>query len=133
MTAIIPAIGVIDHAAFNVLLATDLPEVAAEIDDDDRALLHLEMATVARCTCRAIENNDAQMVARYFDFIDRVLSTAASEVENAVYVSYLENVFLWDERSESLAARSKLPARLQVALKDLEAHWASLADASRKP
>src|SRR5262249_40231384 len=60
MGGLIPKAGLIDRVAFDGLLRAELPEVAAGIDDDDRELLHLEMAAVARATCAAIESNDAQ-------------------------------------------------------------------------
>jgi hypothetical protein len=59
--------------------------------------------------------------------METVLSSAAADVENAVYVSYLENVFLWDERPAFSDARKKLPPRLARGLFELEEHFAMLA------
>jgi hypothetical protein len=111
MTDIVVKNGLIDHAAFERLLMSLLPDVVAEIDDDERSLLHMEMSAVARATCRAIENSDANSIRRHFEFIENVLSNAAPDIENAVHVSYLENVFLGEERAAFLRARSALPPR----------------------
>jgi len=126
MTDIVARTNQIDHAAFERLLASTLPSVAAGIDDEDRSLLHMEMAAIARATCRAIENGDEESIRQHFEFIDSVFSKAAPDVENAVYASYLENVFLGEERPAFLRARRELPARLIAALWDQEAHWGSL-------
>ena len=39
------------QAAFEKQLAARFPAIAAEIDDHERDLLHLEMAVLARTTC----------------------------------------------------------------------------------
>jgi hypothetical protein len=59
--------------------------------------------------------------------MERVLLSAASDVENAVHVSYLENVFLGEERPAFLAAREQLPPRLARGLMELEQHFERLA------
>jgi hypothetical protein len=94
-----------------------------EVDDDDRSLLHIEMAGFARLTCRAIDNGDERSMCAHFDFIEAVLSKAAPDVENAIYVSYLENIFLGEQPPAILRARAALPARLSVALSELERHF----------
>jgi hypothetical protein len=122
-----PSATVIDHAAFDRLVMSELPEVAAELDSDDRALLHMEMAAVARATSRAIQAGDLPATAQHFTLMEEVLARADGAVENAVYVSYLENVFLGDERPAFLAARGRLPPRLAKGLVELEEHWEKLA------
>jgi hypothetical protein len=99
-----------NHAAFDRLLTAEFPEAASELDAKDRALLHIEMAAVARATSRAIESGDAAEIARHFTVMETVLSSAAADVENAVYVSYLENVFLWDERPSLLGRPDEITA-----------------------
>ena len=124
--SVVPSANSIDHAAFDRLVTTEFPEAAAELDAGDRALLHMEMAAVARNTSRAIDAGDAAEVARHLAIMEAVLTSAATDVENAVYVSYLENVFLWDERPAFVAARKNLPPRLARALFELEEHFAML-------
>src|SRR4030095_14779235 len=109
------------------LISVEFPEAASELDAEDRALLHIEMAAVARPTSRAIESGDAAEVTRHLAVMEKVLTSAASEVENAVYVSYLENVFLWDQRPAFVAVRENLPPRLARGLFELEEHFAMLA------
>jgi len=82
----------IDRDRFVALLAERFPNVAAAINDCSQGLLHLEMATLARATQAAIDDQDHDTVRRHFHFIDEIFQQAASDVENAVNVSYLENL-----------------------------------------
>jgi hypothetical protein len=110
----------IDHSRFIALLTERFPEIAASIDDDFRGLLHLEVATFARATQPAIDDQDKAKVLRHFKFIDEVFRDASPDVENAINVSYLENL-RFEDRKEALAnARDLLTPRLQVALAELE-------------
>jgi len=124
---VVPSTTVIDRAAFDRLLSVEFPEAASELEAEDRALLHIEMAAVARSTSQAIEAGDAAEVNRHLSVMETVLINATSDVENAVYVSYLENVFLWDQRPAFVAVRQSLPPRLARGLFELEEHFAMLA------
>lgn len=119
--------GLKNQADFERLLRERFPLIAAEIDDVERGLLHLEMAVLARATCRAIEGNDPHQTVEHFQFVDELLSNAGPDLENAVCVSYLENVFLRPGDVQYLMARKLLSERLQNALAELEEHWRNIA------
>ncbi|QEL14106.1 DUF7674 family protein [Limnoglobus roseus] len=110
----------IDHPAFVALLATELREVAVEIDEYSLGLLHCEMATVARCTAAAVEAGDWETVRRHLAFVDRVLRGATPDVANAVYVSYLEHLPLSGDVDDVPKLRALLPVGLAAALWDME-------------
>ena len=116
----------IDHSRFVLLLTARFPEVAATIDDCSQGLLHLEMATLARATQAAIYNQDKATIVRHFLFVDEVLRDAAPDVENAVNVSYLENLRFEGRKAEATKARDLLTPRLRLALLELEEHLARL-------
>ena len=82
----------IDHDGFVAMLVERFPAIAGDIDNSSRGLLHCEMATFARATQLAIDNHDMDTIRRHFEFIDEVFRMATPEVENAVNVSYLENL-----------------------------------------
>jgi hypothetical protein len=132
MTAVVPATNVVDRPEFVRRLGERFPNVAAQIDDVDRGLLHLEMAVFARATAAAIEAGSAILVADFLAFADEILGSADSAVENAIYVSYLENIFLGETREVYLHARRKLPPRLARGLIELEEHFERLAEAAAK-
>jgi hypothetical protein len=127
MAELIRSSGLKDGDDFERLLAERFPAIAAEIDDVERGLLHLEMAVLARATCRAVDRGDSQQVEDHICFVDELLSDAGPDLENAIYVSYLENVFLGSEDPRYLMARTMLSSRLQTALTELEEHWKKIA------
>lgn len=118
----------IDRERFIALLNEQFPEVAAKIDDISEGLLHLEMATFSRETQAAIDAQDNETVKRHFRFIDEVFRDAAPDVENAVNVSYLENLRFDGRKAGPTQARGLLPPRFHQALVDLEEYLAKLYD-----
>lgn len=115
-----------DRDQFIALLTSRFPEVVASIDDSSLGLLHLEMATFARATQSAIDNHDRDAVRRHFQFIDEVFRQAASEVEGAVRVSYLENLRFEGRKAGPTKARELLTPRLEQTLLEVDAYWERL-------
>jgi hypothetical protein len=122
----------IDHNRFISLLTQKFPEVVATIDDCAQGLLHLEMATLARSTQAAINCQDRETIRQHFEFIDVVFRNAASDVENAINVSYLENLYFEGRKAGPTDARRLLTPRLRQALEDLEKYLDQLFDKSRR-
>lgn len=116
----------IDHQRFISLVGEHFLDIAASIDDCRRGLLHPEMGAFAHATRAAIDAQDHETVLRHFRFIDEVFRNAAPDVENAVYVSYLENLRFEGHNAELMKARALLTPGLRQALSDLEAHLAQL-------
>jgi hypothetical protein len=128
MRELVRASGLKDQGYFERLLTERFPAIAAEIDEFERGELHGELAVLARATSRAIEVGDSHQVQAHSGFVDELFSGAASDLENAVYVSYLENVFLGSVDPRYVSARAMLSERLQIALTELEDHWAKVAE-----
>jgi len=122
----------IDHLQFLSLLSERFPDVAASIDECSRGLLHLEMAALARATQVAIDNRDTGTIERHFQFVDEVFRSADADVENAVNVSYLENLRFESRKAAPAKARDLLTPRLRAALKELEEYLSELHQTSRK-
>lgn len=112
----------VDHTRFVAMLTERFPEVAASIDDCAEGLLHLEMAALARATQAAIDRQNKDTLIQHFQFVDEVIRHAAPEVENAVNVSYLENLRF----DGAAAARELLTPRLKVAIIELEEYLEKL-------
>lgn len=68
----------------------------------------------------------------YLGFIDELFRNAPPDLENAIYVSYLEDVFLGPGDERYSCARSMLSHALEAALVEIEGHWKSIAELSRK-
>lgn len=91
----------IDHQRFIALLTERYPDIAASIDDCRRGLLHCEMGAFAHATQIAMDAGDVETVRRHFEFVDELFREAAPDVENAINVSYLENLH-FDGRESKL-------------------------------
>ena len=116
----------IDHPRFIALLTERFPEVVTAIDDCSEGLLHLEMATLARATQAAIDNQDKATVVSHFQFVDEEFRDAAPDVENAVNVSYLENLRFEGRKAAPTRARDLLTPQLRQALIELEKYLARI-------
>jgi hypothetical protein len=116
----------IDHPRFIALLTERFPAVAGDIDDCSRGLLHLEMAALARATQAAIDSGDRETMRQHFEFIDKVFCQATPDVENAVWVSYLENLRFESGTVGTAEARTLLTSRLRQALAELDEYLARL-------
>ena len=128
--------GLSDQRSFEQQLAARFPAIAAEVDDHERGLLHGEMAVLTRATCCAIENGCGDEVRAHFAFVDEMFSNAAPDLENAIYMSYLENVLIRLEDDRYRSARAQLPTKLEAALVEPEAHWQQLGkcqESQRQP
>ena len=110
MTDFVHGDGAEGQRHFEELLTHCFPGIAGEINEIERGLLHLEMAAFARATCAAIDNKDFKEVGAHLEFIDELFYDAAPDLENAIYVSYLENVFLGHDDERYRSAR-RLRAR----------------------
>ena len=117
---------------FEELLTNRFPAISAQIGEVERGLLHLEMGVFARATCAAIDNRNLQEVVAHLVFVDELFHDAPRTLENAIYVSYLENVFLGRDDERYRSARSGLSGRLAAALVSLEEHWKNIAEWNRK-
>lgn len=118
----------VDREKFLRLLGEQFPKIHAELDPDYLDLIHLVMADVARETSEAIRKQDWDQVRSHFAFMERVLVVADSDVKNAIIVSYLENILLFEEGADHLHAKSLLPRNLKKSFAELVAHFQRLAN-----
>jgi len=118
-----PRDGTKDQRYFEELLALRFPSIAGALTEIQRGLLHVEMGAFARATRDAIESGRTEEVAAHLGFVDELFGGAARDLDNAIYVSYLENVFLGRDDARYRHARSTLSDRLQAALVEVEERW----------
>jgi hypothetical protein len=113
-------------------LLVRFPEVILEISDCSEGLLHMEMCDFARCTHTAIRAEDFITVQKHLNFVNEAFWNASAELDNAIMVSYLEEVFLNETDWTVLKARSMLSLQLVDALVYLESHMQYLSEAYMK-
>ena len=90
------------------------------------------MATRARATQSAIDSQDEATVREHFQFVDELFRNAAADVENAVNVSYLENLRFEGRRARATNARELLTPLLRQALAELEEYLERLFGKKQK-
>ena len=107
--------GAIGQSEFLDLLAAEFPEVAAEVREAGQGLLHLEAAVFRGATERAMDTGQLWVAERHFRFVERVLSKAAPDVENALEVSYIEDLALGECTPQRYrAVKGRMPAKLRA-------------------
>ncbi len=107
------------------------PASLQEMDDLEDELLHIDMADFARTTVKAILANKMGLVQEHLEFISDLFQKANPDLENAIFVSYLENVFLGKDEVLFAKARRLLPPNLVKTLTELEEHFDKLYETSK--
>ena|SRR5438105_2604476 len=99
----------VTEASFVEQLLREVPEAAGVVsehmsDYDGELLLHLLMADLLRFTVQAFHTGQSDVVMRALGFVDRALDEGDEAVENAVAVSFVENVGLGEGETPSFLA-----------------------------
>lgn len=114
----------IGHSEFLELLGAEFPEIAAEVREEGDGLLHLEMAAFLKATERAMDAGRLWAAELHFRFVERVRSQAAPDVENALAVSYIEDLALGECTPQRYrAVKERMSARLRAEMVDINPNW----------
>lgn len=110
----------IDQKRFKVLVISRFPEFKESLENEDNlGLLHLEMASFRRFAQQHIDKGEFEGLKDIFDFLEGILDRIHPDVQNAIYVSFLEN-FDFEATENDRKARSLLPPKLTKMLKELD-------------
>ena len=107
------------------------PESFQEMEDIEDELLHIDMADFSRTTNNAILKNNTPLIKEHFEFISQLFQKANPDLENAIIVSYLENIFIGESDAIYSTARELLLPNLAKALTELEDHFDKLYESSK--
>jgi hypothetical protein len=110
----------VNEARFLELALVEFPSLGAEFAEDE-GLVHLQMAALSRLTQESIGRNDFATISRCYSLLEEIVKSATFEVENAIYVSFLENLD-FEIPSSGAEARRLLPPLLSNMLVELEEH-----------
>jgi hypothetical protein len=103
----------IGHRQFLELLTREFPELADLIGDED-GLLHLEVAAFRRATEDSMDAGSLWTAEKHFRFVARVLADASPEVDNALGVSYVEDLALGEcTPARHRAVKERMPKNLR--------------------
>lgn len=114
------------RSRFACILAVNLPDVAATIDESDFGFMHLEVGALKQATRSAIRNREWETVIKHFEFVDELLRDAPAELQCAIQISYLGMLFHGETCLNYEKARILLPNPLKTELKNVEHHYSVL-------
>jgi hypothetical protein len=109
------------QAKFEKLVLAEFPQLQQEFTEAE-GLIHLQMGSFSRFAQAAMERNDLDTLRRCYHLVAEIMNTAPSELENAIYVSFLENLD-FESSSYGGEARRLLPSVLEKALDEVNEHW----------
>ena len=75
-------------------LEAQFPDAYTKIDDIDQGLLHLEMSAFRRWVESELASGGAWNCEKAFKFIETCLKHAGPELENAIEISFIEDLAL---------------------------------------
>jgi hypothetical protein len=75
-------------------LGAAFPEAIVAIDEYSEGLIHCEVAAFRRTTEEALNAGQEWQAEQHFRFVERMLSSADPELDNALRVSYLIDLAL---------------------------------------
>ncbi|MDJ0367094.1 hypothetical protein QMK33_18240 [Hymenobacter sp. H14-R3] len=114
----------ISRQAFVQLVVEQFPVVAADILDEDWAgLIHLQVACLTRHANKCVASGDLPEFTRMLRFVDYVLPKVDSALDNALHVSFIEDLMLDGDAPLLQVARQLLsPKQLEfyVAIRNWE-------------
>lgn len=109
------------HEFFEELIGS-FPSLADGLRDGT-GLLHVQMECFTTFTTEAIEQDDLETVAQCFQLVSKALTLGDDDLVNAVYVSYLENMYSYCHQEKALRAHQLMPDRLLHAWKEMNPRW----------
>jgi hypothetical protein len=108
---------------FGALLRERFPELRPEIDDGiSTALVHLEMAALRQCAESAIERRDETTLRQCYQLAEEGLVAGTPDLQNAVSVSFVEDMLLFVEEGNEWA-EVLLPHALRADLEGTRASY----------
>ena len=114
----------LNRESFIAAIASQFPEVAANIDEVDDGLLHLEVAAFRRCVEDAIDNGQMWNVERYCRFIYDSFANADDALDNAIGVSFIEDFALGEiTEQRRRAVHERMPKQLRAEIIAINDRW----------
>ncbi len=119
----------VDEAKFLAMALAEFPSLADEFGEDE-GLFHVQMGTFSNVAKEAIERGDYTTLQRCYKIADDAIKNATPNVENAVYVSFLEHLY-FEGSPYGAEAKRLLPPKLSQMLVELEKHFQMLWEAQQ--
>jgi hypothetical protein len=102
------------RSEFLAELKAAFPSIAEDLNAE-HGLLHLETAVFRRFTQHAIDNGDRDVVVKCFSIAEKYYAMGNGKLQNALGVSYVEDLVFLDQRTPRQWAWVLLPTSLKTA------------------
>ncbi len=105
-------------------LANEFPDAFAQINEYESGLLHCEMGAFSRYIENQMDSGAVWYCEKAFRFIETCLNQAGPDLENAIEVSFIENLALGEhttQRHEIISAR--MPKLLRDKMIKIKNDW----------
>jgi hypothetical protein len=108
---------------FLILYSEEFPNLESEIYDEGcRDLIYVQIGLLSNYINECIKEGALKEVLRAFIFFERMVNRVNTEVENALYVSFLEHIKMEGDSDTAVASRKLLnPKYLEI--------WSALREA----
>lgn len=108
-------------------LTHQFSDLKSEIDALD-ALNHLKMEVFARYTNLQIEKRRPKEFSRCLAFQESMIDVMSAEVENALYVSYIESLLLGQYATQMKRKVATMPPKFKEKYEEYAVHYYSLGE-----
>jgi hypothetical protein len=113
-------------------LFEQFPALQSKQDGSAKGLLHCGMGWFSHQTSDAIQIGALRSVRHHFEFVDAALARASDELENAILVSYIENVFAQNTPGTQYVSNLLTPP-LAAHVAAMEGHFIARVDDTLAP
>jgi hypothetical protein len=119
-----PYYHMIDHSLLMTMLAKQFPEVISAIDEYEAGFLHCEIGVFRSTVEQAMDEGRLWDVERYLRFVDEILPDADVAVQNAIEVSFIEDLALGEHtEARQRAIRDRASKTIRAKMRNINGFW----------
>jgi hypothetical protein len=108
-------------------LTQQFPTLKKEIDELE-ALNHIKMEVFARYTNLQIQKRNPKEFMRCLEFQESMIDVMPDEIENALYVSYIESLLLGQFALQMKKKVATMPPKFKEKYEEYATHYYSLGE-----
>ena len=117
---------------FLTLVLSEFPQLEKEMNEWEKEYVHMRMEIFADYAVEQIKSNNILELTRCFNFIESKIDKVNSDLENALNVSYCENLLLGDVAEEMDRIIIIMPTKLKTMYLDYKQYYYDLVEKTNK-
>lgn len=116
---------------FNLVLA-EFPQLEKEMNEWEQEYIHMRMEIFAEYAIEQIKYDNIPELRRCFDFIESRLDEVNLDIENALNVSYCENLLLGEVARDMDKIINIMPTKFKAMYLDYKQYYYDLMEKSNE-